>query len=105
MLIVFHEKVPGRFIKGIAFTHDGVLILPFLSELQAMWKLTDLPGGSGVIFNVFYVPPSFNYQCFQSILTKFFGGPSACNNRTHYNGIISVLLIVLGIDEDTFHTG
>src|SRR5690349_9636705 len=45
----------------------------------------------GVIFDMFYVSPSFQYKCFHPLFTKFLCGPSSAYTTPNYDGIVSVL--------------
>ena len=56
-----------------------------------MWKIPWIHGGCRVIFQVHHISSSFQYERFQTMITKFLGGPAAADSGTNYDGIICIL--------------
>jgi hypothetical protein len=63
-----------------------------------VFKIPGRLGSGGIVFDMFDIPASFQYQRFQPLIAKLLGGPPAGGPGTDHNGVIfSFLFGVLQI--------
>src|SRR5262245_39864598 len=87
--IVYKKMFIGLVTKA---TYLDVLFFAHLFRGGA--HVVQLPWGlvcCRVIFNMLYIPATFQYQCFQPFLTQLLCSPTAANAGAHYNCIVCIL--------------
>lgn len=88
MFPIGNEELFRGLVIGLAL--NRVFFFIFFGDLQPVGELPGVEEGGSIVFDVFYVPTSFEDEGFEAFFTKFFGGPSTADARTNHDGVETI---------------